>query len=793
MKYIIGTRGSRLALTQTTYVKQMLEQAYPEDSFEIKIIKTTGDKDQKSSLSQMGTKGVFVKEIEEELLDGRIHMAVHSMKDMPSKLPEGLVFAKSLKREDSRDVLILREADSLETLKSGAVIGTGSSRRALQLKQLRPDITCKDIRGNVDTRLRKMEEQKLDGIVLAAAGLNRLGMNIKHKAVLSFDQMIPAPAQGILAIEVNQSQEELLDKINRLGDDDTEVQKRAERGYLEAIGGDCHTAIGAVCTKLEDGRYLLRALSQIPSSKDLKDKKIYITEGIGNNPENLAAEVAKQMRRKVAGTVALVGAGPGNPSLITVRGMELIRQADCIVYDRLIPMELLNECKPDCECIYVGKENHNHAMIQPEINELLIKKSMEYPLTVRLKGGDPYVFGRGGEEGLACDLAGVTFEEVPGISSSIAGLAFAGIPITHRGISTGFHVITAHNKRDELADLDFHQIAKRKETWVLLMGLNKLSEIVSGLLQAGAGKDSQIAVISKATTSNQKSCVGTLENIVQKVEEEHIQSPALIIYGEVISLRESLNFFEDKKLFGKQMMVAKIGRQVSDLTRNFRELGANVEEIQLGEICSISIAEQIERINQCDNLVFTSKHGVHFFFEQYLKKQDIRALFGKKIYVVGSKTRDALNSYGIFAENDEFFAGSKEMGTYLETHAEKDSKLIHITARVSENVWNTDLKKTRPDLEIETVAVYENVKIHTSIDAKKMADADAFVFTCASMAERFFEQIPENQRADYNNYRCFAIGKKTAEKLQKYGITHVHVSDQTDYQSLTEKVIACIR
>ena len=209
MKYIIGSRGSRLALIQTKYVQEKLAKAYPEHTFEIQIIKTKGDKIQNKPLDKIGGKGLFVKEIEEKIISGEIHMGVHSMKDMPSTPAKGLVFTKVWKREDPRDVLILRTAKHLSELREDAVIATGSKRRAFQLLKLRPDLQIINIRGNVDTRLRKMEEQQLDGIVLAAAGLKRLGMEDVITQYLAPEDMISAPAQGALALEVREDQKEL--------------------------------------------------------------------------------------------------------------------------------------------------------------------------------------------------------------------------------------------------------------------------------------------------------------------------------------------------------------------------------------------------------------------------------------------------------------------------------------------------------------------------------------------------------------------------------------------------------
>lgn len=255
MHYRIGTRGSKLALVQSEYVKRRMEEAYPEDTFELVIIKTTGDKVTDKPLAAIGTKGLFVREIEEELLSGSIDMAVHSMKDMPAECATGLTFAKAWKREDCRDVLILKTAGSFSELPSGAVIGTGSLRRACQLAMLRPDIRFTAIRGNVDTRINKLRDDSygLDGIVLAAAGLNRLGRSPEITEYLDPEVVIPAPAQGVLAIEAAEVNTELLDKINALSDDNSDREAVAERTFLRLTGGGCHAPVGAHCVTKDNG------------------------------------------------------------------------------------------------------------------------------------------------------------------------------------------------------------------------------------------------------------------------------------------------------------------------------------------------------------------------------------------------------------------------------------------------------------------------------------------------------------------------------------------------------------
>lgn len=265
MNYKVGTRGSKLALIQTEIVTGKLKKANPNDNFEIIIYKTSGDRDQKSDLESIGEKGVFADTIESALQSGKIDLAVHSMKDMPSKPLEGLTFAKAWEREDARDVLILRdEFKCLADLPSGAVIGTCSKRRDFQLRQLRPDLKTTLIRGNIDTRLKKLADGysngvKIDGIIIAAAGIKRLGRENEITQYFTADEIIPSPAQGTLCIEVKEGNTELLEKINALSDCENDVVTSVEREFLLKIGATCHEPIGAYA-QIVGGKICLRAI-----------------------------------------------------------------------------------------------------------------------------------------------------------------------------------------------------------------------------------------------------------------------------------------------------------------------------------------------------------------------------------------------------------------------------------------------------------------------------------------------------------------------------------------------------
>lgn len=300
MKIIVGSRGSKLALTQTKWVISRLKENHPEIDFELKIIKTKGDKIQNVSLDKIGDKGLFVKEIEEELLNEDIHMAIHSMKDMPSILPEGLKFSYIPKREDYRDVVVLKEGyNSLEELPSGAKIGSGSKRRKYQLLKYREDLDIVPIRGNVDTRIKKIETENLHGVILAAAGINRLDIEkeLKYKVVpISTDIILPAPAQGALAIEIRKDRNDIEEVLKCLSHRETEITVAAERAFLHGIDGSCHIPVGAIGTIQGDELELIGLLGDEEGNKIVKKT----VKGTLDNPRELGYELAKIVLKEMA-------------------------------------------------------------------------------------------------------------------------------------------------------------------------------------------------------------------------------------------------------------------------------------------------------------------------------------------------------------------------------------------------------------------------------------------------------------------------------------------------------------
>ena len=375
--------------------------------------------------------------------------------------------------------------------------------------------------------------------------------------------------------------------------------------------------------------------------------------------------------RENTGKVVLVGAGPGDTGLLTLKGEKYIKQADCLVYDRLSSPVFLSMAKAGCELIYVGKENHNHVMKQDAINELLYEKSKYHELVVRLKGGDPYVFGRGGEEALYLVDRNVEVEVVPGVSSSVAALAAAGIPITHRGIAKGFQVITAHSRKDEEADIDYSLLTDETITCVFLMGLAHVKSIAAGLMKAGRRADTPAAVISNGTLAAQRKCIGTLADIGEKIEEAKLTSPAIIVVGDVVSLNDRLDFFEKRPLFGRKITVPYI--KTNELIAKLQQLGADVTPVKTGIINPIIIPEFADKVRSADWIVFTSKNGVRsFFYNLELAGADIRlidAYVNEQAYESIPESIGNMVSEAVFtsASNVERFFHMLPENAYVET------------------------------------------------------------------------------------------------------------------------------
>jgi uroporphyrinogen III methyltransferase/synthase len=363
------------------------------------------------------------------------------------------------------------------------------------------------------------------------------------------------------------------------------------------------------------------------------------------------------------GTVHLIGAGPGDPGLITVLGRERLAQADVVLYDRLIGEALLELARPDAELVYVGKSAQQHRLSQGEINDLLVEKARAGLDVVRLKGGDPFVFGRGGEEAQALVAAGVSFEVVPGISSPIAVPAFAGIPVTHRDVASSFAVVTGHRRQGgqkaaEGLGLDWAALS-RIDMLIVLMGVGNLPVIARELLAAGRAPETPAALVHWGTTPRQRTVVGTLATIAERVDEEGLRPPAVLVVGDVVGLRREyrLSWFENRPLFGVRVLITRPRDKAGETAARLRSLGAEPIRFPTIDIRPPedwrALDAAIGRLSsqQYDWLIFTSTNGVRFLWQRLEEtSRDARALAGARLAAIGPVTSEALANRGLRAD-----------------------------------------------------------------------------------------------------------------------------------------------
>ncbi|MGW8194413.1 MAG: uroporphyrinogen-III C-methyltransferase [Desulforhopalus sp.] len=358
--------------------------------------------------------------------------------------------------------------------------------------------------------------------------------------------------------------------------------------------------------------------------------------------------------KQEVGKVYLVGAGPGDPGLITVRGKKLLEKAEVVFYDYLASKKLLRHAPSGAEFVYVGKKGGGcHTHTQAEINQMLVDRALAGRTVVRLKGGDPFIFGRGGEELEKLFAAGVPFEVVPGVTSATAAATYAGIPITHRDYTATVAFLTGHeDPTKETSNIDWAKLATGAGTLVIYMGIKNLPIIVENLIKNGRDPHTPVAVVRWASTPEQRSVVGTLETITQVVKDAGIRPPSLIIVGEVVKLRDTIDWYEKRPLFGKKIVVTRTREQASDLVAGLEEFGANCIEYSTIRIKAVEsyevLDEELERLNEYHWILFTSLNGVKYFFERlYAKGMDARDLKGPDIAAVGKSTADLLLRHGI--------------------------------------------------------------------------------------------------------------------------------------------------
>lgn len=799
----IGTRKSKLALIQTELVKAQILKYFPNEKIEIVHVVTHGDKVLDKPLGEIGGKGVFTKEIEEKLLDKTIDIAVHSAKDVPMELVDGLCLGAVLLRDDNRDVILKRK--ETKKIGAGSIIGTSSLRREIQIKQISPDVTIKSLRGNVGTRIDKLKSGEYDAIILAAAGLKRLGLdNDKELDYIYPDEekFISAAGQGILAIECRNG--DLKDVMAALDDRKARICLETEREFLKCLDGSCNAPCGAHCTVDEHG-FNFRGMyaydgktpkyAVINEKSDEQWEKISKSVNADNTDLEFAANLAKRLvdvlKSDNKGMVSLVGAGPGKRDYLSIEALRCIKKADVIVYDALISPSILNEAKMDAELIYVGKRADTIYKKQPEINELLVNLALSGKYVVRLKGGDPFIFGRGGEEALALKKSGISYEIVSGISSSYSVPASAGIPVTHRGAASSVHIITGHEHPAKPSEaLDFSVIAKEEGTLVFLMGLRSLGNICEKLIKNGKNGETPVAVISKGMTAKQRTVYGNLLTIKDEVRKNNIEAPAIIVVGDVVGVGKQICEWQSKNekkvLSGKRILVTGSRNMADSLEKEFEQYG--------GETIAISLVETIPDYSDCDDIfnnlekyswfIFTSANGVNIFFDRLRDlRVDIRKLANARFAVVGTSTKKALGKYGLYADFIPSKFTSKILAEELSKELTDKDKILIVRGKQGKNFIED--KFSEMSVEFDKICIYETIQDERRADEVKRIclDVDYIVVTSGSGA------IALRDMAGCEHDNIVAIGPVTKRDCEEVGLRVKIVAEEFDARGIVDVIV----
>jgi len=492
-----------------------------------------------------------------------------------------------------------------------------------------------------------------------------------------------------------------------------------------------------------------------------------------------------------AGVVYLVGAGPGDPGLMTARALELIAAADVILHDRLIPPGALAGARPDAELVYVGKEPGAASVPQEGIEELLVELARAGRSVVRLKGGDPFVFGRGGEEAEALREAGVEFEVVPGVTAGVAAPAYAGIPVTHRDDASAVAFVTGHEDpgKDEPA-LDWGALAAFPGTLVLYMGVKRLAANAAALIAAGRPEDEAAAAIEQGTMDGQRAVVATLGTIGETVEREGITAPAIIVIGDVVGRREALAWLERLPLHGLKVVVTRARAQASELAAGLRGLGAQVVELPAIRIeprlGTAAVAAAVERIDEYAVVCLTSPNGVALLFEALAEHgRDARALAAATVAAIGPGTAAALAEHGIEADvvPERFVA--EALAAALEGVEVKGRRVLVARAAEARDVLPEALSER--GAEVDVVPLYETVREEPQESAVAAAqDADYVTFTSSSTVRNLSEALGERMPGEA---RIVSIGPVTSAAAREAGLEVAVEAKRHDVDGLLEALL----
>jgi uroporphyrinogen III methyltransferase / synthase len=506
------------------------------------------------------------------------------------------------------------------------------------------------------------------------------------------------------------------------------------------------------------------------------------------------------------GKVYLVGAGPGDPTLITVRGKMLLERAEVVVYDYLASRKLLKHVPAGAELVYVGKKGGSkHSHTQEEINQMLVEFASSGRMVVRLKGGDPFIFGRGGEEIQRLHQAGIPFEVVPGVTSATAAATYAGIPITHRDYTASVAFLTGHeDPTKESSNLDWAKLATGVGTLVIYMGIKNLPVIVENLIRHGRPPETPVAVVRWASTPEQRSVVGTLATITRVVAEAEIKPPSLIIIGEVVKLRDTINWYEKRPLFGKKIIVTRTREQASELVAGLEEHGADCLEFSTINIMPVDsyaiLDEELERLREYHWILFTSLNGVKYFFRRlYAKGMDARDLRGPEIAVVGKSTADLLLDYGVNADLiPSVFTGEGLAESLLDQGVEGRNILIPRALHAREILPET---LRGAGAQVTVAPVYQNCPVEGDREGLRAELAAGKVqmvtFTSSSTVRNFVEMLapasPEELRQLLTGVAIAAIGPITGKTVTDLGLKVEVMPEKHTIPELIEAIVRFYR
>ncbi|MGD9172906.1 MAG: uroporphyrinogen-III C-methyltransferase [Desulfobacterales bacterium] len=485
--------------------------------------------------------------------------------------------------------------------------------------------------------------------------------------------------------------------------------------------------------------------------------------------------------------VYLVGAGPGDPGLITVKGKECIKKADVIIYDYLATPALLKYAAQSAELIYVGKKGGDHTLSQDEINRLLADKAKSGGIITRLKGGDPFIFGRGGEEAEILIKAGIPFEVVPGVTSAIAAAAYAGIPLTHRELTSTLAFVTGHeDPTKEETSINWSSLASGIGTLVFFMGVKNLPNITARLIAHGKSADTPVALIRWGTTSRQKTVTGTLATIADKARAAGLKAPAIIVIGDVVDLRQSLKWFEDRQLLGKRIVVTRARQQASDLVNLLTDLGAECLEYPTIEIIPPNnprpLKQAVANLSAYDWIVFTSVNGIGFFFEQlFAAGKDARALGRLKTAAIGPATAARLLEFGVTSDIVPETYRAESVVAAFKKEKLNNKKILLPRAKEARPILPQKLNKM--GARVDEIPAYETLKTveNTADLVQQLKDkrVDMITFTSSSTVKNFKALLPAKDFAALiQGIAIASIGPITSDTAKKLGFD-VHITAES--------------